>query len=125
MPIRFAGAECVSSEAPPREEAFLGQRRRWRASLRVPRAGRWLASKPVILVHLLLTLAVTLLLGEVWLTIWSLILCGITAAIYAEAMLGVGVRWPGFRSFWLVARLAVVALGSLWSRETRWQRTPR
>ena len=125
VPIRFAAEESVTSEAPPREGAFLIQRRRWRASLRVPQTGRWFASKPVILVHLLLTVVLAAIIGEAWLTIWALVLLGFTTAIYTEAMLSVGVRWPGFRSFWLVGRLAVVALGSIWARETPWRRTPR
>ena len=129
VPIRFAADESVTCEAPPQRQAFLVQRRRWRASLRVPQAPwptRWLASKPLILVHLLLTdFAVLLFAPGDWLAIWLLILMGLTAAIYADAMLMVGVRWPGFRSFWLVCRLAVLSLGSLWAREARWQRTAR
>lgn len=123
--IRFASDECVTCDAPRREDAFLVQRRRWRASLKVPRAGRWFASKPVILVHLLLTLLASLAAGEAWLIIWSTVLFGITALLYTDALLAVGIRWPGVRSVWLVARLAVVAFGSFGSRETRWQRTPR
>ena len=127
--IRFVADESVTCEAPPQRQAFLGQRRRWRASLRVTQAPwptRWLASKPLILAHLILTdFAVLLFAPRDWLAIWLLILMGLTAAIYADAMLMVGVRWPGFHSFWLVGRLAVLSIGSLWARETRWQRTAR
>jgi len=125
VPIRFAAGECVTCDAPPREDAFLGQRRRWRASLMVPGAGRWFASKPVILVHLMLALAAAIAAGEMWLVMWVAILTGITAAIYADAMRCVGVRWPGFRSLWLVCRLALLTLGVFRARETRWRRTPR
>lgn len=123
--VRFAAGESVACAAPPRAEAFFGQRRRWRAALRIRHAGVWFASKPVILLHLVLSVAACCAVGDGWLIIWSLILVGLTAAIYADAMLAVGVLWPGFRSIWLVGRLAVVALGCFGSRETRWQRTPR
>ena len=125
VPIRFAADESVTCEAPPRETAFLGQRRRWSASLRVPRAGRWFTSKPVILMHLAATVAASLISEELALIVWATALALLTVATYAEVMVGVGVRWPGFRSFWLVGRLATVAVGSLWRRETRWNRTSR
>ncbi len=129
VPIRFVAGESVTCEAPPHPKAFIGQRRRWGASLRVPQAPwpiRWLVSKPLILAHLLLTaFAVLVFVPEGWSVIWLLVLMGLTAAIYADAMLTVGVRWPGFRSFWLIGRMAVLSLGSLWARETPWQRTTR
>ena len=129
VPIRFVAGETVTCEAPPHPKAFLGQRRRWSASLRVPQAPwpiRWLVSKPLILTHLLLTaLAVLVFAPESLLAIWLLIVMGLTAAIYADAMLTVGVRWPGFRSFWLIGRMAVLSLTSLWAREAPWQRTTR
>lgn len=129
VPIRFVAGESVTCEAPPHPRAFLGQRRRWRASLRVPQAPwpiRWLVSKPLILAHLLLTaIAVLAFAPEDWSVIWLLVLTGMTAAIYADAMLAVGVRWPGVRSFWLIGRMAVLSLGTLWARETPWQRTAR
>lgn len=123
--IRFAADESVTCEAPPRLTAFLGQRRRWSASLRVPRAGRWFTSKPVILAHLAATVAASLISGELALTAWAIALAILTVATYAEVMVSVGIRWPGFRSFWLIGRLATVAIGSLWHRETRWNRTAR
>ena len=122
VPIRFA-PEAVTCEAPERESDFLGQRRRWRASLGVSQPGRWFASKPLILFHLLLTTLAVALTADAVLAAWLGLLIAFTALTYADAMLGVGVRWPGFRSFWLVGRLAIVALGR--PRETRWLRTPR
>ncbi len=123
--IRFAAEESVTCEAPPREAAFFDQRRRWSAALRVPRSGRAFTSKPVILAHLAATIAASLILGELWAIAWALALAILTAATYADVMRGVGVRRPGFRSVWLVGRLATVAIGSLWRREKRWLRTPR
>jgi 1,2-diacylglycerol 3-beta-glucosyltransferase len=129
VPIRFVAGESVTCEAPPHLKAFLGQRRRWGASLRVPQAPwpmRWLVSKPLILAHLLITaITVVIVAPEGWLAIWLLVLMGLTAAIYTDAMLTVGVRWPGFRSFWLIGRMAALSLGSLWAREAPWQRTTR
>ncbi len=129
VPIRFAAGEGVTCEAPPREAVFLGQRRRWSAALWVPPSlwpTGWLASKPLILTHLLVTcFAVRLPAPEAWPTIWAMALGGVTTTIYVDAMFCVGVRWPGLRSIWLVGRLAVQALGSLWVRETQWRPTPR
>ena len=125
VPIRFAADESVTCEAPPRVTAFLGQRRRWSASLRVPRAGRWFTSKPVILAHLAATVAASLIAGELALIAWATALALLTVATYAEVMLGIGIRWPGFRSFCLIGRLAIVAVGGFWRRETRWNRTAR
>ena len=127
--VRFVARESVTCEAPPHPKAFLGQRRRWRASLRVPQAPwpiRWLVSKPLILAHLSLSaVAVLVFAPDGWLAIWLLVLVGLTAAIYTDVMLTVGVRWPGFHSFWLIGRMAVLSLGSLWAREAPWQRTTR
>ena len=125
VPIRFVADESVTCEAPPRVTAFLGQRRRWSASLRVPRAGRWFASKPVVLAHLAATVPASLIAGEPTLIVWALALAFLTVATYAEVMLSVGVRWPGFRSFWLIGRLATVAVRGFWRREARWNRTAR
>ncbi len=125
VPIRFAADESVTCEAPPQPTAFLGQRRRWSASLRVPRAGRGFTSKPVILAHLVATLIASLIAGERTLIVWALALALFTVATYAEVMLSIRVRWPGFRSFWLIGRLATVAVCSFWRRETRWNRTAR
>ncbi len=120
--IRFA-PEIVTCEAPAGESDFLGQRRRWRASLRVPQADRWFASKPLILLHLMLTMIAVSLAADPALSLWLGVLLAITAATYGDAMLRVGIRWPGFRSFWLVGRLALVAFGG--SREMPWVSTPR
>ena len=122
VPIRFA-AESVTCEAPEHESDFLGQRQRWRESLGVSQPGRWFASKPLILFHLLLTTLAVAVTADGTLAVWVGLLIVCTALTYADAMLGVGVRWPGVRSFWLIGRLAILALGR--SRETRWLRTPR
>ena len=125
VPIRFAADDSVVCEAPPQPTAFLDQRRRWSASLRVPRAGRWFTSKPVILAHLAATVAASLIAGKLTLIVWALALAFLTVATYTEVMLSIRVRWPGFRSFWLIGRLTTVAVGGLWRRETRWTRTAR
>jgi peptidoglycan/xylan/chitin deacetylase (PgdA/CDA1 family) len=73
------------------------QRRRWRGAIvsggltGLPlRAGR---SKPLVLVHLFLTLAAAAALGEVEYLAWALVLVALTAAVYLRAVLAVGLTW--------------------------------
>ena len=134
--VRFAPFAVVRVEAPPGAAAFRLQRTRWRASLSVGRAGlpgRLLASKPLVLLHLFLTVvAAGLLLAweptpvSAGFLGWAAGLGGLTAWVYIRAVRRSGAtgqhlwRAPG-----VVARLAWVTAGGLSQRGGTWQRTPR
>lgn len=120
---------AIYSEAPAQSSDLLQQRRRWRAALRVPGLGwasKFVTSKPLILGHLVITAALVLALPmPVWMLVWMLGIAVGTSLVYLRAMAKVGLRWPGFGSAVLVARLAGVAIAGFWKRETTWQRTAR
>ncbi len=132
VPVRFAADRAVHCLPPPDAGALLMQRRRWRSALYVPGRHpffRLLGSKPLVLAHLLLTTAtVPAIAPETSAMIWLAALHLATAATYTPSILRVG-RPAGaaelLRSLWLVARLALVALGSFGRRERGWRRTPR
>ena len=85
-------------------------------------------SKPVVLAQLLVTLVVCFAAGAfVW---WAVVLVALTAAIYARAVVRVGVSWRRARLLFgtpaVVARLVWVVLGGLVSRKVAgWDRAPR
>jgi peptidoglycan/xylan/chitin deacetylase (PgdA/CDA1 family) len=94
--VRFAAGR-LSCAAPVRVRDLCHQRRRWRGAIvsggwtGLPlRAGR---SKPLVLVHLFLTLAIALTLGGAVSIGWALALVGLTAAVYLRAVLWVGLSW--------------------------------
>ena len=120
---------AIHTEAPPSASALLQQRRRWRAALTVPGLGwieRCLASKPLILAHLLAgLLAAGVLALPDFLRTAMFVAIGLTCAVYLRAMVAIGLRWPGFGGAVLVARLAAVTLAGFWKRESTWQRTTR
>jgi 1,2-diacylglycerol 3-beta-glucosyltransferase len=122
--VRFVADRCVRCDPPAKLDGLLVQRRRWRAALRTP--GRLLVSKPLVLAHLMFTMAmVAAFAPHLW--PWLLVPLTLTAGVYLSAMARVG--WPTastlLGSCGVVARLAAVALGGFGRREREWQRTPR
>jgi cellulose synthase/poly-beta-1,6-N-acetylglucosamine synthase-like glycosyltransferase len=123
--VWFCRRAVVSCDAPTGVDALCRQRRRWREAVRV---GGWVASKPLVLMHLLVTVAVCTLLGLfLW---WAAGLATLTAGLYlrAAARIGFTRRRVGllFRSPGVVARLAWVVLAGVLEQKTgTWDRTPR
>lgn len=126
--VRFVADAAVRCAAPPRPADFAVQRRRWRAALRVPGGGATalVASKPLVLAHLLLTVVAVAAFAPHLLG-WAGGLVAVTAAVYGRAIASVGLPRPGVfvRSVGLVGRLGLVALGGFWERDVEWHRTPR
>ena len=118
--IRHASGAIVSCDAPSQTRDLYQQRRRWRA------AGV-LASKPLVLSWLLLTLLVAVPAGFV---VWPLVLASLTCAVYLRATLTVGITAHRLglllRSPVVVARLGWLAVAGLFQTPpTTWDRTPR
>lgn len=134
--VRFLPDAAVRGEVPAEVSALARQRKRWRAALYgggPGLLGRWLASKPLVLAQLLLTVAVVGGLAallpaglRVGLPLWVAALLALTAAVYLRAVRRAGV---GMRDVWqaagIVARLAWVTLAGLADRGRPWERTPR
>jgi cellulose synthase/poly-beta-1,6-N-acetylglucosamine synthase-like glycosyltransferase len=126
--VRFVADRGVYCDPPEGLDGLLTQRRRWRAALRVPGRGlaSLLASKPLVLAHLLLSAVAVGALAPPLLG-WVLVPVLFTAAVYGSAMAKVG--WPRVgllvRGVGVVARLGAVAVGGLWARGGEWRRTPR
>jgi cellulose synthase/poly-beta-1,6-N-acetylglucosamine synthase-like glycosyltransferase len=130
--VRFV-ASRVACAAPARVSDLYRQRQRWRGAIvsgswiRFPiRAGR---SKPLVLIHLFLTVAIVLATGEPTFIVWALSLVGLTAAIYLRAILAVGLSWR--RALLLLgAPLVVIRLaglvvdGLLRRRPSSWENEP-
>jgi hypothetical protein len=130
--VRFLPDAAVRGEVPAEVSALARQRKRWRAALYGSGPGlfgRWLASKPLVLVQLLLTAAVVGGLA-MWLPagflLWAGALLGLTAVVYLRAVRRAGV---GMRDVWraagIVVRLAWVTLAGAAERNRPWERTPR
>jgi cellulose synthase/poly-beta-1,6-N-acetylglucosamine synthase-like glycosyltransferase len=117
--VRYCAGAEVLSEAPPSVADLCRQRRRWRG------AGL-LASKPLVLAHLALTLAASAACGFV---AWPAGLFGVFGLLYLRAVLAVGLtrRRAGFllRSPGVVLRLGWVTLAGLVRRSGVWERTTR
>lgn len=118
--IRHCAEAVVSCEAPPAVSELCRQRRRWRAAgLR--------ASKPLILLHLIATVIVSMIAGFF---AWPAVLILLTMALYLRAALAVGlarrravamVQSPG-----LVMRLGLLSLaGLVRPRPAEWERADR
>jgi 1,2-diacylglycerol 3-beta-glucosyltransferase len=122
----------VRGEVPAEVAALARQRKRWRAALFSNGPGlfaRWLASKPLVLLHLMLTVAVVGALAA-WVPagflVWAAALVGLTGVVYLRAVRRAGVRPRGLgRAAGIVARLAWVSLAGLADRGRPWERTPR
>lgn len=115
--VRYCPDAVVSCQAPGDAAALYTQRRRWRSATRL------LSSKPLILLHLAITLGACAAVG-IWL--WPLVLLVLTAGLYLRAMVEIGLsraRIPVlFDSVRLVVRLAVLTLGGVVRRTpTRWE----
>jgi 1,2-diacylglycerol 3-beta-glucosyltransferase len=124
--VRYVPDAEVSCRAPDRLGDFLTQRRRWRAALRTSGWSMLTASKPLVLSHLLLTVAATAAFAP-HLLAWVGGLVALTGVLYGRAVLEVGVPRIGLltRSIGVVARLGVLTIGGFWEREHEWHRTPR
>jgi 1,2-diacylglycerol 3-beta-glucosyltransferase len=126
--VALVADAAVRCRAPNRYNEFLLQRRRWRSALRVSggRLQNLLASKPLVLAHLLLTVAMTAALVPSWLG-WACLLVVLMAAVYIRAMVVVGLPKIGLlaESIGVTVRLGWLTLGGYWQREREWQRTPR
>jgi 1,2-diacylglycerol 3-beta-glucosyltransferase len=134
--VRFLPDVAVRGEVPAEVSALARQRKRWRAALYGGGPGlfgRWLASKPLVLAQLLLTVAVVGILAawlpagwRVGLPVLAATLLGLTAVVYLRAVRRAGV---GTRGMWqatgIVPRLAWVTLAGLADRGRPWERTPR
>ncbi len=129
--VRFVSRAVVGGEVPPDRAALATQRKRWRAALFSGGCGpveRLLASKPLVLAHLLLTVGVVAGLSP-WLPAWAPLWAGglllATAGVYLRAMAVAGVRpTPGevVRVTGVVGRLAwltVVGRAGTWVRTAR------
>jgi cellulose synthase/poly-beta-1,6-N-acetylglucosamine synthase-like glycosyltransferase len=135
--VRFLADVEVTGEVPADAATLAKQRTRWRASLYDRGPGlvaRWLASKPLVLAHLALTLMVVaglspwLLAGRaVGFAVWGGLLAVLTAVVYLRAMRRAGVS--GFHGIasaaMIVVRLVWVTLAGLADRGRPWERTRR
>lgn len=132
--VRFVPAAVVRTEVPPTATALCTQRRRWRGALTSGGTGavdRLLASKPLVLAHLFLTVTACVALSPWlpgWVGAWVVGLLAATGAVYLRAM----TRCQGrvspaalVRAGGLTARLAALALVGLGKRSAAWERTPR
>jgi cellulose synthase/poly-beta-1,6-N-acetylglucosamine synthase-like glycosyltransferase len=117
--VRYCAGAEVASEAPPSVAALCRQRRRWRG------AGL-LASKPLVLAHLALTLAASFACGFV---LWPSVLTAAFAGLYLRALVAVGLTRTRLgsllRSPLIVLRLVWVTLAGVVRRPGAWERTTR
>ena len=137
--VHFVLDAEVRSEAPPTSAALTLQRRRWRAALFTGGLSwfhRWLASKPLVLLHLVLTVAVVAVSSAGLPTEvavagggWLGVLFGVTAVVYLRAIRRGGLFVGGItgvaHATFVVTRLACVTLAGIVQRGTIWERTPR
>jgi hypothetical protein len=132
--VRFVLDADVRGEAPPTAAAFATQRNRWRAAFFAPGihpAHKLLASKPLVLAQLAVTLAaVTLALP--WLprgadfAAWGVTLLTLTAVPYVVAFRRGGTSAGGIKNVSKSAALAVrLVLIALTGRSRGWTRTLR
>ena len=118
--VKHCGKAVVSCEAPAAVAELCRQRRRWRA------AGI-LASKPLVLVHLVAAAIVAVALGYV---VWPTVLLLLTGALYLRAVWAIGLarKRTGLmlHSPGIVLRLGWLALAGLVRRDgISWERTSR
>ena len=129
--VRFVPEAVVGGEVPPDRAALDSQRKRWRAALLSGGCGpaeRLLASKPLVLAQLVLTLAVVVGLSP-WLPLWTAGWAGglllTTAAVYLRAAAVAGVRPTAgelVRASGVVGRLLWLTVAG---RAGTWVRTAR
>ena len=105
--VRYCGGAEVASEAPPSVAALCRQRRRWRG------AGL-LASKPLVLAHLVLALTVGFACEFV---LWPAALAAGFASLYLRAVLAVGfTRLPASGLLLQALPVVVFRIGSVAAR---------
>ncbi|HVK16832.1 MAG TPA: glycosyltransferase family 2 protein, partial [Fimbriiglobus sp.] len=95
--VRFLPDAAVRGEVPAEVSALARQRKRWRAALYGSGPGlfgRWLASKPLVLAQMVLTVMAVGVLAA-WLPagflLWAAALIGLTAVVYLRAVRRAGV----------------------------------
>ena len=118
--VRHCRSAVVSCEAPAELAELYRQRRRWR------RAGL-LASKPLVLVHLVAASTIAMALGYV---VWSSALLVLTGSLYLRAawVIGLAKHHTGhmLHSPGIVLKLGWLTLGGLVRKdEAAWERMPR
>jgi cellulose synthase/poly-beta-1,6-N-acetylglucosamine synthase-like glycosyltransferase len=120
--VRYCSSAVVRCDAPATVGGLCRQRRRWRT------AGGLLWSKPLVLVHLLITVVVCVAAGQfLW---WAAGLVLLTAGVYLRAMAAVGLTWKRLGLLLatpaVVLRLVGVTLaGMIEGKPATWDRTPR
>ena len=125
--MRFVSSAVVAGEVPPTDAALASQRKRWRAALLSGGCGpveRLLASKPLVLAHLLLTCGVAAAVGG-WTMAWAGGLVLATGLVYLRAASVAGVRptvGELVRAGGTVGRLAWLTVAG---RAGTWVRTAR
>jgi 1,2-diacylglycerol 3-beta-glucosyltransferase len=127
--VRYVPDAVVSSDAPSDAATLLRQRRRWRAAL-TPMTVRTLASsKPLVLLHLMTTLAAASVTESAALFGWAGGLVLLTGVVYLRALVAIGLlpsHWPNVLKVpGLVLRLAVVTAAGAVAPPAGWDRTPR
>lgn len=130
--VRFLADVEVRGEVPAEAAALTQQRRRWRAALWGGGPGlfaRWVASKPLVLLHLALTVAVVGGLSpwmSLWYAGWAAALVALMGVMYLRALRRVGAGWRGLAgAVGIVAKLAAVTVGGALDRGRAWERTKR
>ncbi|OWK46784.1 glycosyltransferase family 2 protein [Fimbriiglobus ruber] len=130
--VRFVTEARLRTGAPPTPEAMLTQRRRWRAALHTGRPDGILASKPIVLAHLVATAAITLTTAAVlpvdWAVgaiAWVAGLIALTGLVYVRAFRRVGQSASVYSTAVIAYRLVGVGVAAAVSRNRHWERTPR
>lgn len=125
--VRFVPEAVVAGDVPPSQAALASQRKRWRAALLSGGCGpveRLLASKPLVLAQLLLTVVVSMTCGT-WAMAWAGGLLLVTGVVYLRAATVAGVRPTAgelVRVVEVVGRLAWLTVAG---RAGTWVRTAR
>jgi 1,2-diacylglycerol 3-beta-glucosyltransferase len=137
--VQLVSGGHIYSATPVLNHDFFQQRKRWRhASYEqgVPLWERLLGSKPLVLLHLLLTCAVVLLAVpylsasfSMFFASWLVAILVLTLAVYVSAMARVGLRLSNLVSLiqapYIVVRMGWITLAGLWQSTQTWQRTSR
>lgn len=129
--IRLVPGARVLCAAPPQLSELCRQRRRWRSALFTGGLAilpvRMVQSKPLVLVHLLVTAVGALAVGAPALVVWAACLVGLTAAVYLRAMTAVGLTPHRIAllaiSPVVIARLAWVTAVGAFRRPASWAAT--
>jgi cellulose synthase/poly-beta-1,6-N-acetylglucosamine synthase-like glycosyltransferase len=123
--VEFEPAVQARSESAASTADLAPQRRRWRAALADPR--RWIESKPLVLLQLMLATAAAMLTGEIELMLWSAGLWLLNVAMYAAALSRLdAVSFARLAIAPLVVlRLAGITLAGIVHKEQAWRRTRR